>query len=85
VVQKIPNTWYVAIAAPPDGKTRHYSRRSRTFVSESAAKRFAAARLAEGAEISAGTINPVVPKRIIGPSQIEAWLVEDDASGDPPA
>ena len=76
VANKIPNTWYVAISIPYKKKTGNYSRRSRTFASESDAKLYAAAKIAEGVELSAGTINPVVPKRTIGPSQIEQWLAE---------
>jgi hypothetical protein len=74
VAKKIPNTWYVAISIPYKKKTGNYSRRSRTFASESDAKRYAAAMIAEGVELSAGTLNPVVPKRTIGPLQIEQWL-----------
>jgi hypothetical protein len=74
VANKIPNTWYVAISIPQ--KTGNYSRRSRTFASESDAKLYAAAKIAEGVELSAGTLNPVVPKRTIGPLQIEQWLSE---------
>jgi hypothetical protein len=76
VAKKTPNTWYVAVSIPHKEKIGHDFRRSRTFASESDAKRFAAARIAEGVEVSAGTLNPVVPKRVIGPSQIEAWLSE---------
>jgi hypothetical protein len=85
-VKKTPNTWYVSIYVPTEEKNGHYSRRSQTFARESDAKRFAAAKIAAGAEVSAGTLNPVVPKRIVGPSQIEAWLSEEihnPASADP--
>jgi hypothetical protein len=57
-------------------KTGHYSRRTQSFASEAEAKRFAAARIAEGVEVSAGTLNPVSPKRVLGPSEIEQWLAE---------
>lgn len=67
-------TWYVSIHLPDDQKTGHYSRRSETFANESEAKRFAAGKIAAGTEISAGTLNPVVPKRIIKPSEIEKWI-----------
>jgi hypothetical protein len=76
VIKKNPNTWFVSICVPHQEKTGHYSRRSRTFASESEAKQFAAARIAAGAEVSAGTLNPFAPKRIIGPSEIEGWLSE---------
>jgi hypothetical protein len=76
VAKKMPNTWYVAISVPRKEKNGNYSRRSRSFASEADAKLYAAARIAEGVELSAGTLNPVVPKRTIGPLQIEQWLSE---------
>jgi hypothetical protein len=86
-VKKTSKTWYVSIYISTKEKHGHYSRRSQTFACESDAKRFAAAKIAAGAEVSAGTLNPVVPKRIVGPSQIETWLSEgthNPASADPP-
>jgi len=86
-VKKTPKTWYVSTYIPTKEKHGHYSRRSQTFACESEAKRFAEAKIAAGAEVSAGTLNPVVPKRIVGPSQIEAWLSEgthNPVSADPP-
>jgi hypothetical protein len=77
VVKKIPNTWYVAIYVTHREKAGNYSRRSRSFADESEAKRFAAAKMAAGAEVSAGTLNPFTPKRIVGPSEIESWLSEE--------
>jgi hypothetical protein len=77
VAKKIANTWYVAISIPgKKEKAGNYSRRSRTFASETDAKLYAVAKIAEGVELSAGTLNPVVPKRTIGPLQIEQWLSE---------
>jgi len=76
VIKKNPNTWYVSIYYPQQEKTGHYSRRSRTFASESEAKRFAAAKFETGAEVTAGTLNPVAPKRIVAPMGIENWLSE---------
>jgi hypothetical protein len=76
VTKKNRNTWYVSIHLPEDQKTGYYSRRSETFASESEAKRFAASKAVAGTEISAGTLNPITPKRIIKPSEIEKWLSE---------
>jgi hypothetical protein len=76
VTKKNQNTWYVSIHLPEDQKTGHYSRRSETFSSEIEAKQFAASQMVSGTEISAGTLNPVTPKRIIKPSEIEKWLSE---------
>ena len=76
MIKKNPNTWYVSIYFPNQEKTGHYSRRSRTFASESEAKRFAAAKFETGAEVTAGTLNPVAPKRVVAPMEIENWLSE---------
>jgi hypothetical protein len=76
VTERIPKTWYVATQVPNPEKTGHYARRSHSFDSEAAAKEFAAARIAEGIEVNAGTLNPVLPKRIVGPSEIRKWLSE---------
>ena len=75
--KSIPKTWYVATRVPYHEKTGHYSRRSHTFDCEAAAKQFAASKIAEGVEVNAGTLNPVLPRRIIGPSEIAAWLAEE--------
>jgi hypothetical protein len=88
LARKIPNTWYVSVHVSREDTPGHYSRRSQTFSSEDDAKQFATARLAQGVEVSAGTINPVRPKRVIGPSQIEEWLQEKagaSAVAEPPA
>jgi hypothetical protein len=76
--KKIQNTWYVSVDIPHQEKTGHYSRRAQAFASETDAKKFAVAKLAAGLEVSAGTINPFVPKRVVGPLQIKQWLSEKD-------
>jgi hypothetical protein len=76
VIKKNPNTWYVSIYVPHREKAGPYTRRSRTFASESEAKQFAAAKIAAGAEVSAGTLNPFTPKRTVGPAEIESWVSE---------
>ena len=75
VIKKLPNTWYVSVYIPHKEKTGHHSRRSQAF-ERGDAKKFAATQIAAGIEVSAGTINPVMPKRIVGPSQIKKWLFE---------
>jgi hypothetical protein len=80
VIKKNPNTWYVSIYVPDQEKTGHYTRRSRSFANESEARRFAAVKIAAGVEVSAGTLNPFSPKRVIGPSEIESWLSEGTGS-----
>jgi hypothetical protein len=86
--KSIAKTWYVATRVPHHEKTGHYSRRSHSFASEAAAKQFAASKIAEGVEVNAGTLNPVLPRRIIGPSEIAEWLAEEgsqSATGGPSA
>jgi hypothetical protein len=82
VIKKFPNTWYVSIYLPGYQKTGHYSRRTKTFPSEADAKQFAAAKIAAGNDVTAGTLNPVTPKRVVGPDEMEKWLSEE--AGDPP-
>ena len=67
------DNWYVAFRNPtlPVGV---YVRNTKTFRTECAAKRFAAERLEEGCDVSAGTLNPHYPKKTLGLSQIAGWL-----------
>jgi hypothetical protein len=67
------DTWYVAFRQPSE-VPGVYVRNSVTFRTETDAKKFAGERLAEGCDVTAGTINPHRPKRTIGLSQISAWL-----------
>lgn len=64
---------YVSIRYPGDA-SRPYVRNASAFETEAEAKLFAAARLAEGYDVSAGTINPHQPKKMIGLEQISDWL-----------
>ena len=69
--------WYVAFRKPHDARVV-YVRNSKTFRTETDAKRFARERLEEGCDVSTGTINPHRPRRTIGPEQIMSWLEKDD-------
>ena len=53
-----------------------YRHLTKTFLSEADEKSFARSRLADAAYITAGTINPHVPRRVIGSAQIMDWLLE---------
>jgi hypothetical protein len=44
----------------------------------SEAKKFARAKLAETQNVSAGTLNPHLPKRTIAATQVLEWLEEPD-------
>jgi hypothetical protein len=65
--------WYVAFRQPNE-VPGVYVRNSMTFRTEIAAKKFAGERLAEGCDVTAGTLNPHHPKRTIGLSQISDWI-----------
>jgi hypothetical protein len=49
---------------------------SETFDSDAKAKAFGAIRLIDSLRATAGTLNPVVPKRTIGGAEIRVWLTE---------
>jgi hypothetical protein len=74
-----PKTWFVSFR-PNDAdrlpQANGQRRMSETFATEAEAKAFAAERLADSADITAGTLNPVVPKRTLGSAGIKAWLDE---------
>ena len=54
-----------------------YRRSSQTFPREGDAKAFARG-LISTCELTAGTINPHVPKRFIGSHEVADWLDESD-------
>jgi hypothetical protein len=70
------HTWYVSFEAPPAqaGEKRPYSRTTRTFQNEGEAKDFAREKLQTSREVSAGTLNPFLPKRVIISAQMYEWL-----------
>jgi hypothetical protein len=69
------STWYVSFELPPPAKRRH-GRATETFPNEREAKKFARAKLDETQNVSAGTLNPHLPKRTIASAQILEWLEE---------
>lgn len=74
-VNSSSDTWYVAFRQP-DEAGGAYVRNSKAFQTEIEAKQFARERLAEGCDVTAGTLNPYRPKRTIGLWQISSWLAE---------
>jgi hypothetical protein len=71
------DTWYVSfepIKLPT--RKRAFSRATETFRSELEAKEFARQKLTETKNVSAGTLNPHLPKRVISTAQIVEWLEE---------
>jgi hypothetical protein len=72
------STWYVSFEqrkSAPDGK-RIPPRATETFANEAEAKKFAKAKCAEGLHVTAGTINPHLPKRVLASTQIDAWCAK---------
>jgi hypothetical protein len=59
-------TWYVSFVAkePAHGKRTHV-RLAESFQTEREAKAFARAKMADGPNVTAGTLNPHLPKRTI--------------------
>ena len=59
-------------------KRGRHARATETFPNEREAKKFARAKLAETQHVSAGTLNPHLPKRTIASAQMLEWLEESD-------
>jgi hypothetical protein len=55
---------------------RAFSRSTKKFRSELKAKEFAKQKLTETQDVSAGTLNPHLPKRVISSAQMIQWLEE---------
>jgi hypothetical protein len=82
MVNKFQGTWYVSFERRW-GKREH-TRATETFPNEREAKKFARAKLAETKKVSAGTLNPHLPKRTIAPAQMLEWLEEPDEDAQKP-
>jgi hypothetical protein len=69
-------TWYVTFEVPRSGTLvrRRNPRLTRTFDTEAEAKEFARTKFEGGLIVTAGTINPYVPRRAIASASIPAWL-----------
>jgi hypothetical protein len=77
MANKSRGTWYVSFDLPWARRGRH-ARATETFPNEREAKNFARAKLAEARNVSAGTLNPHLPKRTIASAQMLEWLDEPD-------
>ena len=68
-------TWYVSFVAGDNLADDRAHRATKTFAGEPEAKKFARARYEAGDRtLVAGTINPVMPKRVIASAAIPDWL-----------
>jgi hypothetical protein len=83
--KKSKGTWYVSCESRERVGKRTQSRVAETFRNEQDAKAFARAKLTDGLNINAGTLNPHLPKRMISSKQVLDWLdepeVDDRAEG----
>lgn len=70
------NTWFVSFDKPSSGRNG-YRRVTRSFQSETEARSFASELVLRGVRLTAGTINPVQPKRVIASERdLAAWLTK---------
>jgi hypothetical protein len=77
------HTWYVTFEVQKRGtlpRARH-PRMTKGFATEAEAKEFAREKLDQGLVVTAGTLNPHLPKRIIPSSAIPVWLGGDQPQG----
>ena len=70
------DTWYVSFEPKERVGKRSQARATETFRKEHDAKAFARAKVADGSNVNAGTINPHQPKRTITSTQVINWLEE---------
>ena len=76
MANKSRGTWYVSFELPRGKRKR--VRATKTFPNEREAKKFARAKLTEAQNVSAGTLNPHLPKRTIASAHILEWLQEPE-------
>jgi hypothetical protein len=69
-----PNRWYVSYTVRSDHAPRRYARRTKTFDTEEHAKLFVRELAVDNQRLTAGTINPHSPKRVVSPAEIMTWL-----------
>ena len=78
MANKSQGTWYVAFEQQMRKRGDTRARATETFPNEREAKKFARAKLVETQKVSAGTLNPHLPKRTIASAQMLKWLEEPD-------
>ena len=81
-------TWYVTFEVPRTGALprRRGPRATKMFETEAEAKNFARMKFDEGLIVTAGTINPHLPRRAIASGSIPCWLEleqEQETTDDP--
>jgi hypothetical protein len=75
------HTWYVTFEVPRSGTLvqRRNPRLTKTFDIEAEARDFARTKFNEGLIVTAGTVNPHLPRRAIPSAEIPAWLESGEA------
>jgi len=70
------HTWYVTFEVPRSGTLvqRRNPNLTKTFETEAEAKDFARTKFYSGLIVTAGTINPHLPRRAIPSGDIPAWI-----------
>jgi hypothetical protein len=76
MANKSQGTWYVSFELPR--RKRRLARATETFPNEREAKKFARAKLVDTPKVTAGTLNPHLPKRTIAAKHIIQWLEQAD-------
>ena len=76
MANKSRGTWYVSFELPRGKRT--LARATETFPNEREAKQLARAKLVDTPNVTAGTLNPHLPKRTIAAKQIVQWLEQAD-------
>jgi hypothetical protein len=76
MADKSKNTWYVSFELPRGKRPR--TRLTEAFPNEHEAKQFARATLVDTVNVSAGTLNPHLPKRTVAATEMLEWLQEPD-------
>jgi hypothetical protein len=76
MANKAQGIWYVSFEPPRRLGKRAHARTTETFSNEREAKEFARTKLVDTPNVTAGTLNPHLPKRTIAATQILEWLEE---------
>jgi len=73
-----PNRWYVSYTIKSDHGSRRHARKTETFDTEEHAKLFVREIAVDRLRLTAGTINPHLPKRVVSTAEISTWIVSVD-------
>jgi hypothetical protein len=82
---RMSHSWYVTFEVPKSGSLvrRRSPRLTKTFETEADAREFARTKFDEGLIVTAGTINPHIPRRAIPSADIPGWLAAGEQPDSP--